>query len=511
MDDNFSEDVLKVVDGAAEGEALDSLKLKRLVLGLEKSVNRNRELRIKYSDQPMKFIESEIDLDDSIKKLSLVATAPHLFKEFIELNVLATLVELMIHDNLDIMGDVVELLQELTDPDNISEDPTSAPALVKALIDADILKLFMTNLKRLKEGVDDNSQIVYNMLAVVENLTEDSPAFVDMCLRNEDFLAWLLDRVRVKGFDQNKLYASEVLSILLQDNNLGREKVGALNGIDKLLHAAAAYKRRDPQSEEELEMLENVFDVLCSCLMLQSNQKLFVEAEGIQLLLIMIKAKKEARHCALRALNHALADCPVACEVFVDVFGLRTLFSALMLKGLSKKQQKKEATAEEHILSAIASLFKNLPPTDPRYKRLAYKFVENEFEKIDRLVELHQEYYAQVDASVANMPKATDEDEEEILLLRRLDAGLFTLQQIDLIIAYAVAFYPKHIKPHLMQMLRQNDIPLRQLIHIIEELAETQGTLLEASLRQKRSDQYYRLASVLRTSSAVKQSEYIVE
>jgi beta-catenin-like protein 1 len=49
------------------------------VLGLEKRLTKNHEMRMKYGTQPQKFAESEIDLDDEIKKLHTLATVPELY------------------------------------------------------------------------------------------------------------------------------------------------------------------------------------------------------------------------------------------------------------------------------------------------------------------------------------------------------------------------------------------------------------------------------------------------
>jgi hypothetical protein len=65
------------VDGAAlleaaEAEAgddvldfdLDEPGLKLLVLGFEKKINKNQRLRVKFVDEPDKFVESECELDE---------------------------------------------------------------------------------------------------------------------------------------------------------------------------------------------------------------------------------------------------------------------------------------------------------------------------------------------------------------------------------------------------------------------------------------------------------------
>ena len=47
-----------------------------------------------------------------------------------------------------------------------------------------------------------------------------------------------------RKFDRNKLYASEILSILIQDSDTNRTKLGELDGINRLLGACAVRGRR---------------------------------------------------------------------------------------------------------------------------------------------------------------------------------------------------------------------------------------------------------------------------
>lgn len=90
-------------------------------------------------------------------------------------------------------------------------------------------------------------------------------------------------------FDGNKLYAAEVLAILLQDTIENRAKLGEMDGIDILLQQLAAYKRHDPSSNEEAEYMENLFNCLCSALMYGSNRDKFLKGEGPQLMNLMLR------------------------------------------------------------------------------------------------------------------------------------------------------------------------------------------------------------------------------
>ena len=55
-------------------------------------------------------------------------------------------------------------------------------------------------------------------------------------------------------------------------------------------------------------------------------------AEGVELMLLILKQKRRARTGALKALDFALLRCLPACERFVEVQGLRTLFPLFMGK-----------------------------------------------------------------------------------------------------------------------------------------------------------------------------------
>ena len=57
---------------------------------------------------------------------------------------------------------------------------------------------------------------------------------------------------------------------------------------------------------------------------------------------------------------------------------------------------------EGYLLGVILSLVLNVS-TAARYERVLGKFVENNFEKIERLVELHHDYYEKVFNLILNL------------------------------------------------------------------------------------------------------------
>ena len=156
------------------------------------------------------------------------------------------------------------------------------------------------------------------MLHSVTNTVTNS---VTTFLANSNGYFWC----QVREFDGNKQYASEIMAILLQSSTANQKRLGQMNGVDVVLQAVAMYKSRDPRSSDEEEMLENLFDCLCCLLMPLENKERFVKAEGVELMIIIMKQKK-------LALDFAMTKYPPACERFVDVLGLKTAFAAFMGK-----------------------------------------------------------------------------------------------------------------------------------------------------------------------------------
>lgn len=81
-----------------------------------------------------------------------------------------------------------------------------------------------------------------------------------------------------------------------------------------------------------------------------------------------------------------------ACETFVDAFGLKSLFTTFMGK-VSKKNKGVDVPATEetsHTLSIVSSLFTNLSSESPARVRLLAKFVENNYEKVDKVLEIRE-------------------------------------------------------------------------------------------------------------------------
>jgi len=471
-------DIAQLIDKGAEFEQvdLDPQGIKRMMLLFEKKAMKNQELRIKHADDPEKFLESELDLHDSLHELHSLATVPDQYPVLVELGCVPSLLGLLSHDNTDIAVAVVDLLEEMTDVDTLNESSEGAETLLKSLLECRVLPLLATNLERLDETVKEESEGVHNTLAIFEHILEFLPDISDQ-VATAGFLPWILKKLRVKvPYDDNKLYASEILSILLHNCVENRKVLGEMEAMDSILQQLAYYKRHDPGLAEEVELMENLFDCVCCLLMDPENRERFLTGEGLQLMNLMLKEKKKCRGGALKVLSHALTGegGQTLCHKFVEILGLRTLFPLFMKtphrgrrSGVSGKEH------EEHVVTILSSLLRNL--SSKMKERLMAKFVENDHEKVDRLVELHCSYLASsketddaLSVEALNWEGSKEEIEEE-LYVKKLGEGLFTLQQLDYILLEVCDKGADSIEPRVEQGLRLRGGKLSEVREMVKK------------------------------------------
>ena len=131
--------------------------------------------------------------------------------------------------------------------------------------------------------------LTFLCVGLVESMADFKQQEVQNASGEQGLLLWLLKRIRSRVFDANKLYSSEILCILLQNNTGNQQLLGAKNGIDCLLEAVSLYKRREPATSDETEMVEDLFDCLCMCLTHAPNRAKFLEGEGLQLMILLLK------------------------------------------------------------------------------------------------------------------------------------------------------------------------------------------------------------------------------
>lgn len=330
-------------------------------------------------------------------------------------------------------------------------------------MDADLIELLTQNLTRLDESAETDRAGVYYVLSeyrfihrlsdtnlfpgVLENLSSQT-ALAEKIGQDATVLSWILSRIQQKEspVSQNKQYSAEILAILLQSSSKNREKFIGLDGVDIILQLLSQYRKRDPEKDsDEEEYVENLFDSLICLVDEDSGKDKFIEAEGIELAQIMLREGKCSKPRALRVLDHAFGGTggAPACERLIEAAGLRTIFGMFMKKVGSSSTSKvqfthiiqQESQNIEHLLGIFASLLRLLPGGSAARIRTLAKFMEKDYEKIEKLIKLRREYAARVvpvEQAIEKERKQYSAEDQEIMagewLSRRFDAGLFSLQ-----------------------------------------------------------------------------------
>ncbi|KAJ2551281.1 hypothetical protein EV175_003750, partial [Coemansia sp. RSA 1933] len=517
--------VMQWVDQMEEIEdTLDQAAVQRLVQRLERAVTKNTQERIKHAGEPELFSESEAELDEAIQRLMMLANAVHYLGTLDELNAVPTLVGLMAHENADITLDVIQVAVELTAEDAWSqegesqEERAAVVGFVEALADNEFFEMLGQNLRRLNEAAESlegeaDRQGVFQTLALVENLVSLDVRLAERAVKGAGLLRWLQARIGQPkaasgAVDSNQQYAAEIVSILLQSTpRLCQEAALGTDFVDALLGCLAKYRKRTPADDIEAEYLENIVDALCMVVATPEGKAAFVDLEGVELLVLLQKQQQHpGRLLSLKILDYALSPPappdinrgqtqpaagpePVGGDVrgiarrYIDAMGLKYLFSILLHhgKGAAQKLFKRHAETDERAISCIAWLLRLTDREAPAHWRVLAKFVPSAADAagwkacVDRVVELNVAYAERVREAEERFGQGAPdsdgdgdgEDPAEELYLRRIDAGLFSLQMTDIVLAFVVG--EERVSERVEKQLRRKG---RSLAAVRKELSE---------------------------------------
>lgn len=195
-------------------------------------------------------------------------------------------------------------------------------------------------------------------------------------------------------------------------------------------------------------------------------------------MIAILRKKKYAKHGAVKSLDYALLNCVASCEKFVELSGLKALFAVFMKKH-KKKNQEFEASDHEHTVSIIVQLFLNL--SDVHYFRLLRKFQENDFQKVERLLELQEEYTKRVAAAekkwLLERAESQEADSDDELLdaggeyERKVEAGLMTLQNVCFLLGFVATAGESKMTDRISKLLYQNNSDISKVQTVLAEFA----------------------------------------
>lgn len=440
------------MDSNIAGDNLNENNLLKIIKEFEKRLLENQNLRIKYDSDPTKFAASETELFASLDQIQAISTQPELYRVLISKKTLTSLNSLIHHANTDISSKVITILQEFTDIDD-DQSQEDTEALIKSLLKDDIILSITMNLRRLDENNKEDAQTITNSLAIIENILDFDLKNVDSA---EKIIEWMMSKLKIdyQRFQPVKLSMIELLSVLLMSNNNAKDQLREFNGIDILLRQVAHYRGYPPDTGDEHEFLEQVVNCLCTAVLDSDDNKKTLTAEsGVELITLILKEKRDAvkqsniKLSMLKLLNHLLTsdknedkNVTACCFEFIENLGLKVLFPFFLnpRHALNIKVKRREIPqvldeVEEHTSAIILALLKYSKNTD-HIQRILIKFAESNYEKLERLIGLHDKYFKLVKKIEHDKENGDNEDDEGDINDRSKSSAYFTLRSVDYIL-----------------------------------------------------------------------------
>lgn len=129
-------EIWDIVDAGENLPKIDAPTFKKMIMKFDKAFLRNQNARSKFSDDPLKFEDSELDLVEEIKNITSLSELPQLYRLLVPY--VSSILSLLQHENSDILIAATDLLNEWTDEELMTDASQEAregmEILVKSLV-----------------------------------------------------------------------------------------------------------------------------------------------------------------------------------------------------------------------------------------------------------------------------------------------------------------------------------------------------------------------------------------
>lgn len=476
----------KVVDLSPKGVKIASVSL-------QKAIQTNEMMRAKYNDDPSQYMESEIALYENIAMLKAFAAEPaKLYSSLLEYELVSTLLQLLLHENPDVVTAVVSVLLEWLDSSLLFDETVGILVPEVIAIASCVLQegaeYLVGNLSRLERSSDEDDQVgrgVEDILALLENLMEmdllvqqsanethkivpTGFSVAGALCRETLFMSWLFQQLNestvlrdralellalvspredvysvVSDWSRIKPYTSSIIEDVSDHNKSSNESSSPsaeIDAIELLLQTIAVFRKKQPESDQALEALENACIILSSAIVYSDqNLEAFLERQGVELVVRCLKEKVHAGGVSLKLLdfNGPSHVHKMACEQLIAAGGLKFLLPMFMGQNLpqiapiaaTSKKTKRDwnNTIGEWTIRILYALSRHLDDKSPHdsKQRLLAKFVQKD--RCCRLVEKLIFYDQKARLAEYKFFRSDIEesvDDEEVVQLGALEAKL---------------------------------------------------------------------------------------
>ena len=249
-----------------------------------------------------------------------------------------------------------------------------------------------------------DSMIVSWFFTTIENARQKESETSSVRGRSFELLALLAQSIDVYTVLPDW---STLPSISNVNNESELDSKKRINGIESLLQSIAIYRKEQPKTDDEIEILENSCIILSSCISFSaSNLEAFLDGQGIELVVRCLNEKMHAGGSSLKLLDFFGVDkvYKKAAEKLVAAGGLKYLFPifvgrrfpkpAIQASRGVKAKRKWLAELKAQTIRIFYALTIHLDTKSPEeaMSRFVAKFVDDDLKYCDRLVELLLEY-----------------------------------------------------------------------------------------------------------------------
>lgn len=520
-------EILDYIDTNEEGPK----SAKKLLLSLEKAVTKNSEQRLKHSEEPLKFLESEERLHNAIRELSSIGLEKEWFTSLKDAGSLDTLISLLNHENSDIVAGVFQLFAELlteNEDEEFNQDLAGQSSqLLEYLINERVVDTIAEYVSRepIEQGSDpDDLAWVHSCLLFLDEFSDsmkdrgDTEPNISTNKQIVQFLFKIIDKSPATSTKSAQAASMELLFKLFLDSppNIPTTILGSAE-LTVLLNEASKYRSSAPDKDSlSIEYANNVFNVLSLVVRQSDMKKHFDDQEGMELMSILLKGPHWTRNHALDVIDQALrgfsgplpkrlanpSDCKQLCNILKESKNGKTVFKVVSIFGSMLSWLPLGSLARDTVVVVLMS--KNLA---------AIKHIISKRASLEKRV---QQVRISAENDRETLAKETESDDNEVWLAHELrweselaNAGVEDLYACDLVLGWLLNDVSKTTvqaveaamqnsgveKASVAKSLKEHLHELREIVYGLEK-SEDELTLEEVNTLEE-TKEYIEMESVL--------------
>ncbi|CAM9017715.1 unnamed protein product [Wickerhamomyces anomalus] len=378
----------------------------------------------------IRFLDSETKLNEIVKQISNITLAElPLYNDFIRLSG-DSLSQIITHPNGDIINQFIIVFNDLID----HEYEQDQSILLQFIKSQNILNFLLEYLKILIDQDDEDSKDVQiTILTIFNELTNyEDDELRKQLIEFDQLTQFFNDSVRqistVEGISYYDELVTDYLFKIVDWDKL-RFVAKHDSAIEIFLIQLSHFTETQPEEGSTQEnFIESIISILSMVLTSKDGRSKFLQLEGFELLLILIKNGDWGFKTFVKLSNYLIEsindtnNVELSVSIIESNFFLNNVFKIL-------KQNHKDRDEIYQILKILVKLIIFLPFNSDQRIRLINKLVNKNFKSLNVLLKIESKYDQNVSKLDVNSEQTYSFDDQ---YLEKIENGLDILQQISI-------------------------------------------------------------------------------